>query len=162
MHIAYLGLGSNIGDRELQLEQAIKSLNEVEGINVTKRSPIYETKPVGYTDQPDFLNMCIEISTKLESLELLNACMMVERELHRVRETRWGPRTIDIDILLYDQSVIQSPDLEIPHPRMTERAFVMIPLNDIASSVIEPITKKYIWELMPNDKQVVKHKRERG
>ncbi|MBO3063654.1 MULTISPECIES: 2-amino-4-hydroxy-6-hydroxymethyldihydropteridine diphosphokinase [Mammaliicoccus] len=160
MHTAYLGLGSNMGDRELQLEEAIKLLNEVNGIEVIQKSPIYETKPVGYTEQPDFLNMCIEISTELESSELLKVCMMVEQQLHRVRVERWGPRTIDIDILLYDQSVIQSPDLEVPHPRMTERAFVMVPLNDIASDVVEPISKKYIWELLLNDEQVVKYKNE--
>nr|WP_263314337.1 2-amino-4-hydroxy-6-hydroxymethyldihydropteridine diphosphokinase [Mammaliicoccus sp. Marseille-Q6498] len=162
MHTAYLGLGSNIGDRELQLEQAIAAIDEIQGIEVTQTSPIYETKPVGYTEQPDFLNMCIEISTELESLDLLKTCMMVEKQLHRVRDERWGPRTIDIDILLYDQCVIQSPDLEVPHPRMIERAFVMIPLNDIASNVVEPITKKYIWELLPNDEQVVKYKSERN
>ncbi|GGI04055.1 2-amino-4-hydroxy-6-hydroxymethyldihydropteridine diphosphokinase [Mammaliicoccus vitulinus] len=162
MHTAYLGLGSNMGDRELQLVEAIKLLNEVEGIEVTQESPIYETKPIGYTEQPDFLNMCIEISTELESSELLKVCMMVEQQLHRVRVERWGPRTIDIDILLYDQSVIQSPDLEVPHPRMTERAFVMVPLNDIASNVVEPISKKYIWELLLNDEQVVKYKSERS
>ncbi|RIN25119.1 2-amino-4-hydroxy-6-hydroxymethyldihydropteridine diphosphokinase [Mammaliicoccus vitulinus] len=162
MHTAYLGLGSNMGDRELQLVEAIKLLNEVEGIEVTQESPIYETKPIGYTEQPDFLNMCIEISTELESSELLKVCMMVEQQLHRVRVERWGPRTIDIDILLYDQSVIQSPDLEVPHPRMTERAFVMVPLNDIASNVVEPISKKYIWELLLNDEQVVKCKSERN
>ncbi|HCN61569.1 2-amino-4-hydroxy-6-hydroxymethyldihydropteridine diphosphokinase [Mammaliicoccus fleurettii] len=160
MHTAYLGLGSNMGDRELQLEEAIKLLNEVNGIEVIQKSPIYETKPVGYTEQPDFLNMCIEISTELESSELLKVCMMVEQQLHRVRVERWGPRTIDIDILLYDQSVIQSPDLEVPHPRITERAFVMVPLNDIASDVVEPISKKYIWELLLNDEQVVKYKNE--
>ena len=162
MHTAYLGLGSNMWDRELQLVEAIKLLNEVEGIEVTQESPIYETKPIGYTEQPDFLNMCIEISTELESSELLKVCMMVEQQLHRVRVERWGPRTIDIDILLYDQSVIQSPDLEVPHPRMTERAFVMVPLNDIASNVVEPISKKYIWELLLNDEQVVKYKSERN
>ena len=162
MHTAYLGLGSNIGERELQLEQAVTFLNSEEGIKVTQVSPIYETKPVGYTEQPDFLNMCIEISTELEALDLLKVCMMVEQQLHRVRNERWGPRTIDIDILLYDQSVIQSPDLEVPHPRMTERAFVMVPLNDIASNVVEPISKKYIWELLSNDEQVVKYNKERG
>nr|WP_286314244.1 2-amino-4-hydroxy-6-hydroxymethyldihydropteridine diphosphokinase [Mammaliicoccus lentus] len=162
MHTAYLGLGSNIGERELQLEQAVTFLNSEEGIKVTQVSPIYETKPVGYTEQPDFLNMCIEISTELEALDLLKVCMMVEQQLHRFRNERWGPRTIDIDILLYDQSVIQSPDLEVPHPRMTERAFVMVPLNDIASNVVEPISKKYIWELLPNDEQVVKYNKERG
>lgn len=160
MHTAYLGLGSNMGDRELQLEEAIKLLNEVNGIEVIQTSPIYETKPVGYTEQPDFLNMCIEISTELESSELLKVCMTIEQQLHRVRVERWGPRTIDIDILLYDQSVIQSPDLEVPHPRMTERAFVMVPLNDIASNVVEPISRKYIWELLLNDEQVVKYKNE--
>ncbi|MGK9045621.1 2-amino-4-hydroxy-6-hydroxymethyldihydropteridine diphosphokinase [Mammaliicoccus vitulinus] len=162
MHTAYLGLGSNMGDRELQLVEAIKLLNDIDGIEVTQVSPIYETKPIGYTEQPDFLNMCIEISTELESSELLKVCMMVEQQLHRVRVERWGPRTIDIDILLYDQSVIQSPDLEVPHPRMTERAFVMVPLNDIASNVVEPISKKYIWELLLNDEQVVKYKSERS
>lgn len=160
MHIAYLGLGSNMGDRKVQLEKSIQLLEEIDGVNVLEKSPIYETRPVGYTNQPDFLNMCIKISTNLESIELLKVCMSVEKRLDRVRDERWGPRTIDIDILLYDQSVIQSPDLELPHPRMTERAFVMIPLNDIASDVVEPITKKQIWELVSNDDGVVEYKEE--
>ena len=108
---------------------------------MTKISPIYETAPVGYTEQPNFLNLCLEIDTELEPKELLKYCLETEQRLHRVRDIRWGPRTLDVDILLYGDKVIEEDDLEVPHPRMSERAFVLIPLNDIAPTQIEPRSK---------------------
>ena len=104
---SYLGLGSNIGDREQQLQDAIKIIDSIEGISVTKISPIYETAPVGYTEQPNFLNLCLEIETELEPKELLKYCLETEQRLHRVRDIRWGPRTLDVDILLYGNKVIE-------------------------------------------------------
>lgn len=155
---AYLGLGSNMGDREAQLKEAIALLNAHEKINVVAISPIYETKPVGYTEQPDFLNLCLHIQTQLSAHDLLNVALETEAELHRVRQVRWGPRTMDIDILLYGDEIIEEDDLTVPHPRMTERAFVMVPLNDIASNVIEPHSGQKIQHLVPNDDTVVKYK----
>ncbi|MEJ7321648.1 2-amino-4-hydroxy-6-hydroxymethyldihydropteridine diphosphokinase, partial [Staphylococcus epidermidis] len=98
---AYLGLGSNIGDRKQQLLKAIDLIGNIKGIKVTKQSSIYETAPIGYTDQPNFLNLCLEIETELSPQQLLKHCLDIEQQLHRVREIRWGPRTLDIDILLY-------------------------------------------------------------
>ncbi|AVP35818.1 2-amino-4-hydroxy-6-hydroxymethyldihydropteridine diphosphokinase [Staphylococcus felis] len=155
---AYLSLGSNIGERETQLQLAIEQLNMTPGIRVKRVSPIYETKPVGYVDQPDFLNLCVSIETNLPPFQLLQACLEIETRLHRVRKERWGPRTIDIDILLYGKSIIEDEHLSIPHPRMSERAFVMIPLNDIASDVIEPRSNKLIRTLVQPDDSVVKYK----
>lgn len=155
---AYLGLGSNIGDREQQLKQAIQILNQYENIDVTDISSIYETDPVGYTDQPKFLNLCIEIETTLTARQLLTCCLDTEQELHRVRKIRWGPRTLDIDILLYGNNIIEENDLVVPHPRMVERAFVLIPLNDIASKQIEPRSNKTIGSIVTEDNTVKKYK----
>ncbi|WP_251520992.1 MULTISPECIES: 2-amino-4-hydroxy-6-hydroxymethyldihydropteridine diphosphokinase [Staphylococcus] len=151
---AYLGLGSNIGDRETQLEEAIRILDNKEGIQVAQTSPIYETDPVGYTDQPQFLNQCIEVQTVLPPSDLLKACLDTEQQLHRVRDIRWGPRTLDVDILIYGNLTVEQDDLIIPHPRMLERAFVLIPLNDIASDVIEPQSHKKISQLVKTDDTV--------
>ncbi|MBA8760811.1 2-amino-4-hydroxy-6-hydroxymethyldihydropteridine diphosphokinase [Staphylococcus schleiferi subsp. coagulans] len=155
---AYLGLGSNIGDRENQLKEAIRLLRENEAIEIISISPIYETKPVGYKEQPDFLNLCLHIKTELSAQALLKVALNTEAELHRVRKIRWGPRTIDIDILLYGDEVIDETDLIVPHPRMTERAFVMIPLNDIAANVIEPRSRQMIQNIVQQDETVVKYK----
>ncbi|WP_210138224.1 2-amino-4-hydroxy-6-hydroxymethyldihydropteridine diphosphokinase [Staphylococcus sp. GDH8C109P] len=158
MSYAYLGLGSNVGDRETQLDQAIHILNEIEGINVTQTSLIYETDPVGYVEQPQFLNQCIEIQTTLTPRDLLNACLETEQQLHRVRDIRWGPRTLDVDILLFDKQIINEDDLVIPHPRMLERSFVLIPLNDIAPDFTEPHTNKKIRNLVTLDNSVKQYK----
>ena len=158
MSYAYLGLGSNVGDRETQLNQAIHILNEIEGINVTQTSLIYETDPVGYVEQPQFLNQCIEIQTTLTPRDLLNACLETEQQLHRVRDIRWGPRTLDVDILLFDKQIINEGDLVIPHPRMLERSFVLIPLNDIAPDFTEPHTNKKIRNLVTLDNSVKQYK----
>ena len=146
---AYLGLGSNIGNRELQLNEAIK---------ITQVSHIYETEPVGYTNQPKFLNLCIEIETELNPQSLLKCCLTTEQQLHRKREIRWGPRTLDIDILLFGDQIIEQDNLSVPHPRMKERSFVLIPLNDIATKQIEPISNKSIGQLVVPDNSVKKYK----
>lgn len=148
----YLGLGSNVGDRQAQLNEAIRLLDEKKGIEVVKVSSFYETAPVGYVDQPDFLNLCIAIKTDLSPQAVLENALEIEQALHRVRKERWGPRTLDIDILMYDDEVIESPDLVIPHPRMTERAFVLIPLQEIAPDTVEPRTQKMIKDIeVPNE-----------
>ena len=155
---AYLGLGSNIGNRELQLNEAIKILHANQGIQVTQVSHIYETEPVGYTNQPKFLNLCIEIETELNPQSLLKCCSATEQQLHRKREIRWGPRTLDVDILLFGDQIIEQDNLSVPHPRMKERSFVLIPLNDIATNQIEPISNKSIGQLVVTDNSVKKYK----
>lgn len=135
---AYLGLGTNVGDREQYLQKAIQKLSKSPLIKLTKRSSIYETEPVGYLDQGRFLNMVLEIDTSLSPQELLDFCMRTEVELGRKREVRWGPRTIDLDILLYNRDNIETEDLIIPHPRLLERAFVMIPLVELDEQITHP------------------------
>ncbi|NGQ96402.1 2-amino-4-hydroxy-6-hydroxymethyldihydropteridine diphosphokinase [Brevibacillus sp. SYP-B805] len=128
---AYLALGSNMGEREQQLVRALKALQAAPGITVTALSKVYETEPVGYVEQGAFLNMVAAIETELPPLALLETVLAVEQELGRVRTVRWGPRTIDIDILLYGEERIDLPHLQIPHPEMTRRAFVLVPLADV-------------------------------
>jgi 2-amino-4-hydroxy-6-hydroxymethyldihydropteridine diphosphokinase len=129
---AYLALGSNMGDRLATLQRAVDLLDARSGIDVVRSSRVYETEPVG-PPQPPYLNAVIEVRTDLEPRELLKECLAVEAELGRVRAERWGPRTIDVDVLTYDEREVAEPDLEIPHPRMHERAFVLIPLSDLAA-----------------------------
>ncbi|KAB2328822.1 2-amino-4-hydroxy-6-hydroxymethyldihydropteridine diphosphokinase [Cytobacillus depressus] len=128
---AYIGLGSNMGERAATLKEAIANIEAVPNIQVVNTSSIYETEPVGYEDQDRFLNMVIEVRTSLNPFELLNTCLEIEKGLGRKRDIRWGPRTIDLDILLYNQESIISEKLTVPHPRIQERAFVIIPLLDI-------------------------------
>lgn len=136
--MAYLGLGSNLGDRARNLAEAARRLASPGGLTVLRASPLYETDPVGVTDQPPFLNQVLEVETGLPAAELLARCLQVEAGLGRVRRERWGPRTLDIDILLYGQEVIDEPGLQVPHPRLAERAFVLVPLLDLAPRLALP------------------------
>jgi 2-amino-4-hydroxy-6-hydroxymethyldihydropteridine diphosphokinase len=131
MSKAYLGLGGNIGDKKANIDGAIELLRQNKGIEVGKISSYYETEPVGYEDQEWFMNVVIEVETELSPYELLEACQEIENELKRVRLIRWGPRTIDVDILLYEDFNSKDEKLTVPHPRMTERAFVLVPLYEI-------------------------------
>lgn len=128
---AYIGLGSNIGNREQYLTQAISRLKKHESIESIKCSSIYETAPLDFLEQDAFLNMVLELQTSLQPLELLELLQLVERDLGRVREFKNGPRTIDLDLLLYGQERVQLPDLVIPHPRMLDRLFVLIPFTEL-------------------------------
>jgi 2-amino-4-hydroxy-6-hydroxymethyldihydropteridine diphosphokinase len=132
----YLGLGSNMGDPGANLEKAIKLLNDTEGIEVTAVAPFYRTAPVGYTEQDYFINTVAEINTSLSPLQLLEKMQQIENILGRVRVIRWGPRTVDLDLLLYGDEKIAGPDLEVPHPRMHQRAFVMVPLADLNPQLV--------------------------
>jgi 2-amino-4-hydroxy-6-hydroxymethyldihydropteridine diphosphokinase len=143
----YLSLGSNLGDRESNLRAAIESLSS-SGIQVLRESPIYETEPVGYTEQGWFLNMVVEAETALFPMQLLTRTGKIERALGRLRTMRNGPRTIDIDILLYAHAVVRSPRLEIPHPRMHERRFVLAPLDDLAPDLRHPVLRKSVRQLL--------------
>ncbi|NQT30577.1 MAG: 2-amino-4-hydroxy-6-hydroxymethyldihydropteridine diphosphokinase [Candidatus Saganbacteria bacterium] len=145
--IVYLGLGSNVGDREEYIEQAIFLLGKNSHITVTKHSGNYETAPEGGANQPPFINTTLEIRTKLSAQKLLDVCQEIETTLGREREIEWGPRTCDIDILLYDDQVISGGKLQIPHPLMHERLFILKPLREIAPNAIHPILEKSIAAL---------------
>ena len=127
---AFLGLGSNLGDRLEHLRRAVELLRE-RGAKVLRSSRVYETAPVGGPPQPDYLNAVIEVETDVSARDLLDACLAVEHELGRERAERWGPRTIDIDILTFGDEHIDEPDLHVPHPRMHERGFVLVPLLEL-------------------------------
>jgi 2-amino-4-hydroxy-6-hydroxymethyldihydropteridine diphosphokinase len=135
---AYISLGANMENRVQTLLEAIKLLNEHEKIRLVNHSSIYETDPVGYTDQDLFLNMVIQVLTDLNAEELLEVCLEIELQLGRKRLVRWGPRTIDLDILLYNQENIETEKLFIPHPRMLERGFVLIPLLEMNQDIQIP------------------------
>lgn len=148
MKKAYLALGTNIEPRLEHLTKAIKLLENNPKIIIMKKSFIYETKPVGYTEQADFLNMVIHVDTLLSSMELLHICQAIEQELGRKREIRFGPRTIDLDILTYNQKIRNEEKLTLPHPRMHERAFVLVPLHEIAPNYRVPVFEKRAEELI--------------
>ena len=133
---AFLGLGSNQGDRAALLAQAVSRLNGVPGIQVVAVSSLYATAPVGVEDQPEFLNAAAEIRTVLAPRELLAACLRTEAGLGRVRTERWGPRTIDLDVLLYGDRRLAEEGITLPHPRLPERAFVLAPLAEIAPGLV--------------------------
>lgn len=145
---AYLGLGGNIGNRKSNIDEAICLLENHNEVTITKYSSYYETEPIGYEQQDWFLNVVVEIETILMPYELLALCNAVEKQLKRIRLIRWGPRTIDIDILLYEGFESKEEKLIIPHPRMTERAFVIIPLMEIAPSLY--INGRAIKEIAKN------------
>lgn len=133
---AYLGLGSNLGDREAVLEMAVHALNQSQHIAVTKFSSVYETEPWGGVKQEPFLNQVVEIETDLAPINLLSVCQKIEIDSDRRKTVKWGPRTLDIDILLYGTQTVQTDDVVIPHPRMAERKFVLVPLAEIAPDVV--------------------------
>ncbi|MGG1662827.1 2-amino-4-hydroxy-6-hydroxymethyldihydropteridine diphosphokinase [Brevibacillus sp. NRS-1366] len=135
---AYIALGSNLGDRAETLSQALKKLNDQPGIRILRVSSVYETEPFGNVEQGAFLNLAIAVETSLSPDELLNTALSVERELGRVRTIRWGPRTIDIDLLVYGQSRISQENLVIPHPGISKRAFVLVPLRDVWEGGVLP------------------------
>lgn len=162
---ALIALGSNIGIRYDYLMNAVKLLSSDPGIRLVNYSSIYETDPVGYEDQDLFLNMVIEIETDYSAHELLDICLKTELKLGRKREIKWGPRTIDLDILAFNQENIETENLTIPHPRMLERAFVMVPLMEIRDDILIPNMerpfKSYLNEL-PNKEGVRIWKRKNG
>lgn len=157
----YLSLGSNIGNKNNYLDKAKNQL-KAQGIQITKESQLYESEPWGETNQDWFLNQCIEIETDLNPTELYTIIEQIEQNLDKEKITKFGPRTIDIDILLYDSSrsefTINHSQLIIPHERLTKRQFVLIPLNEIAPNLVHPIDKKTIKELQSEceDKSTVR------
>ncbi len=145
-HTVYLALGSNLGDREQNLKEAIASLSPQ--MVVKAKSHIYETLPWGYEDQPKFLNQVLEAQTYLEPEPLLKHLKRLEIALGRKASFRNGPRLIDIDILFYDDLVLDTPLLTIPHPRLHERGFVLLPMMDIAPDLVHPVMKKSVREMV--------------
>jgi 2-amino-4-hydroxy-6-hydroxymethyldihydropteridine diphosphokinase len=147
MHRVLIGIGSNLGEREENCSAAIE-LMEREGIHVLSRSSFYETEPWGVKDQPRFLNMALSASTDCAPRELLRRLKGIEQIMGRKEGIRWGPRIIDLDILLYDHIVLNEPALVIPHPRMHEREFVLKPLLEIAPDAVHPVLKKTVREIV--------------
>jgi len=145
---AYIALGSNVGDKKGNIALALSLLTKSSSVQIQKRSSLYITEPAGYEDQEDFLNMVIKIYTELSPRELFSLCKSIEKEMGRVTEIRWGPRVIDLDILLYEDNIIKEEDLVIPHPRMHERAFVLIPLAEIEPYLVHPVLGKDIKNLI--------------
>jgi 2-amino-4-hydroxy-6-hydroxymethyldihydropteridine diphosphokinase len=137
MHTAYLGLGSNLGDRRANLRRAVKAL--AGRATVLAESAVYETPPWGVQNQPAFLNMAVKVETELTPMELRDTVKGIEADLGREPSYRWGPRVIDIDILFYDDLITDTPQLVIPHPRLQERGFVLVPLETIAGDLVHPV-----------------------
>lgn len=158
-HTAYLSLGSNMGDRESYLDMAIDGLNKDEYTKVTRVSDFIETEPYGYTDQDKFLNGCLEIETLRTPKELLSLAGSIEQDAKRERIIHWGPRTLDIDILMYDDLIFDSDELHIPHVEMHKREFVLKPLSSIAGCKRHPLLKKTVNELL---KEVENQKNQTG
>lgn len=157
MAIIYLALGSNVGIGEKQFDLAIKFL--AEKLTNIKESPRYSSKAVGFVDQPDFLNSVIWAQTTLSPPDLLQFTQLAEKSVGRIRRFHWGPREIDIDIIFYDDQIIDKPDLAIPHPRFAEREFVLKPLCDLNPDLIDPVSKKAVRDLydqLPNSHRSIK------
>ncbi|HYM80631.1 MAG TPA: 2-amino-4-hydroxy-6-hydroxymethyldihydropteridine diphosphokinase [Candidatus Limnocylindria bacterium] len=137
---AFVGLGSNLGEREQLLRAALDALGHLPGTRLVRASSLYDTEPVGEVDQPNFLNAVAQIDTELTARQLLWNLLLIERRLGRVRTQKWGPRTIDLDLLLYGTLVVDEPDLKVPHPELTRRSFVLVPLVELDPLLAHPVT----------------------
>lgn len=147
MQTAYIGLGSNLGNRQENLRTALTELGRMPTITVTQVSSLYETAPVGVTEQPEFLNAVAALETALPATDLLDVLLNLENKMGRVRTVRWGPRVIDLDLLLYGDAQIALPFLTVPHPRLRERAFVLVPLAEIAPQRTLPGDRRTVQEI---------------
>jgi 2-amino-4-hydroxy-6-hydroxymethyldihydropteridine diphosphokinase len=156
---AFIGIGSNLGTPAENCEQAIRLLHNPPGIEVVARSSLYESEPVGKIEQNWFVNTAVAIRTSLSPESLLNTIFKIEKDLGRERREKWGPRIIDLDILAYEDRVIQSTALTLPHPEMTKRRFVLLPLSEFAGDYMHPVENKTIHTLLkelPESPQVKK------
>lgn len=155
--LVIIGLGSNLGDRAATLRAAIKKLAAYDTLDFLTVSPVYATSPMYVLEQPEFLNACAAFGSRMSARQVLQALMQVEQELGRVREVVQGPRTLDLDLLCFDEEVIIEDDLTVPHPALDERAFVLAPLHDIAPGWVHPVldvSVRELWELCPGREEV--------
>ena len=137
---AYIGLGSNLGEREDNIRAALEAIAGLPDTDLVRVSSLYDTEPVGEVDQPNFLNAAVVVDTELDARTLLWNLMLIEKRLGRVRTQRWGPRTIDLDLLLYGDDVIEDDDLRVPHPEIIRRSFVLVPLVELEPRLVHPGT----------------------
>jgi 2-amino-4-hydroxy-6-hydroxymethyldihydropteridine diphosphokinase len=152
-HIAYIGIGSNLGDKIHHCEKAISAILKIDRHKLLAKSSLFKTQPIGYTSQGWFVNGVIKIETDLEAPELLRTLKTIESQLGRTKTFRWGPRTIDLDILFFDDNEIHTEELQIPHPLIQDRQFVLIPMAEIDRNLIHPVFKKTVQELLDNLKE---------
>lgn len=148
MAIVFVGVGSNLNDRQAQIQQALDLLQQDQGMEILRSSSLYETEPVGVQHQSLFLNAVVQLSTEYSPQDLLAVLQSIEKRMGSQRTSRWGPRCIDLDLLLYDNKLIDQPDLIVPHPELADRAFVLVPLVEIAPSVVHPQRGKSMAELL--------------
>ncbi len=145
---AFIGLGSNLGEREAMIRLALDDLARLPSTRLVRASSLYDTEPVGEVDQPNFLNAVAQIDTELTARQLLWNLQLIERRLGRVRTQRWGPRTIDLDLLLYGNLVVEEPDLKVPHPELSQRSFVLVPLVELDPLLVHPVSGETLLSLL--------------
>lgn len=147
---AHIALGSNLGDRLQHLQQACDQIGQIPGIEIVARSAIYQTAPMGPTGQGAYLNAAIHVRTTLRAESLLREMQNIEQTHHRQRTRKWGPRTLDLDLLFYGDRIISTPELTVPHPHLHERWFVLQPLSDVAEAVVHPVLGRSVRALLDN------------
>ncbi len=160
---AFIGLGANLGDRVANIRKAIELLGDCKDVEVLRCASLYETEPVGVEAQPWFINTVVEIETKLTPGELFKRCKQIEDQVGRSHKGRWGPREIDVDLLLFGDVIVNRDELKIPHPELHKRRFVLVPLCELAASLVHPVLKKSVKELLTQlaDEKAVKRYEER-
>jgi 2-amino-4-hydroxy-6-hydroxymethyldihydropteridine diphosphokinase len=144
----FVGLGSNLGERESMIRLALEDLSRLPGTQLVRASSLYDTEPVGEVDQPNFLNAVAQLETGLSARQLLWNLHLIEKRLGRVRTRRWGPRTMDLDLLFYGDEVIEDPDLRVPHPELALRSFVLVPLLELDPLLVHPVTRETLLHLL--------------
>ena len=149
---SFIGLGSNLGEREAMIRQALEEITRLPGTQLLRASSLYDTEPVGEVDQPNFLNAVAALDTSLTARQLMWNLQLIEKRLGRVRSQKWGPRTIDLDLLFFKDQQLETEFLTLPHPRMALRRFVLVPLNELAPGLVHPVLGKSISELLAQTK----------